>query len=115
MHDAPLGFDPADVPATVRIAQDKRSITLDWADGSAAALAVHTLRAACRCAWCSSARIAGDPPHAATDTALLEVRPLGRHAVHLAFSDGHRKGVFPWSYLRALARGASAPLPESIA
>ncbi len=39
--------------------------------------------------------------------AVTNVEPMGGYAVHLAFSDGHNRGIFPWSYLRALA--AEAP------
>jgi len=44
--------------------------------------------------------------------------PIGDYAVNIAFSDGHNRGIYPWPYLRLLARAdqvseivAGAPAP----
>ena len=31
------------------------------------------------------------------------VEPIGNYALRLSFSDGHDRGIYPWSYLRELA------------
>lgn len=109
-HDAaPPPFDPADMPHTVRLLADGGGLAVDWSDDVATRqIPAATLRGACRCAWCSRARIDGAPPLPATGIAVTEVHALGRHAVHLIFSDGHRKGVFPWTYVRALVRATAS-------
>jgi prepilin-type processing-associated H-X9-DG protein len=39
---------------------------------------------------------------------VTQIDPLGGYAVNLGFSDGHARGIFPWVYLRDLAREAAA-------
>ena len=34
---------------------------------------------------------------------IKHLEPMGGYAVHLAFSDEHARGIFPWAYLRDLA------------
>lgn len=107
-------FDPEAAPDTVRLAAGGRHLRLQWRDGSSASLTAAALRGACRCAWCTAARhrdafIAPEP-----EIAVTSLETMGNFAVHIVFSDQHRKGVFPWTYLRALA-GDSIHLPESVA
>jgi DUF971 family protein len=73
------------------------------------AIAAPRLRAACRCADCRRERIDRDADPdtgGATGTTIVEVRLVGDHALNIAFSDGHDRGIYPWSYLRELARDA---------
>jgi DUF971 family protein len=37
--------------------------------------------------------------------AIAEVRPVGGYAINIAFSDGHDRGIYPWSFLAQLAEG----------
>lgn len=37
------------------------------------------------------------------DIDILEAEPVGRYAVRLIFSDGHRTGLYSWTLLRRLA------------
>ncbi len=94
---------PTDTPETVHLARDKRSLTLAYHGGATARLEATNLRAACRCAWCTKARITGEAKEPAADITLAGLEPLGNRAIHISFSDGHRTGVFPWDYLRSLA------------
>jgi DUF971 family protein len=76
------------------------------------AIAAPRLRAACRCADCRRERIDRDADpdtDGATivGTTITEVRLIGDHALNIAFSDGHDRGIYPWSYLRELARAAN--------
>ena len=34
---------------------------------------------------------------------VTDVKPVGLYAVNLVFSDGHDRGIYPWSLLRELA------------
>ena len=79
------------------------ALTLHWSDGTSS-VSASTLRANCRCAPCQSARLRGDA--AATDAlvTLSDATPIGHYAVQLRFGDGHDRGIFPWGYLRQLAR-----------
>jgi DUF971 family protein len=99
-------FDPAAVPDVVTLALDRARLRLAWRGGEERELSAGRLRAACRCAWCTRARIEGT---AAVETVTIEsVTPVGGYAVNLRFSDGHARGIYPWTYLRRLAQ-----LPES--
>ena len=101
-------FDPADAPVEAVLGRGGRELRMSFADGSTAAAPAETLRLRCRCAWCTRARVDGRFPAAFAGAAIVLVEPMGGYAVHLVFADGHDRGIFPWSYLRSLAREASA-------
>jgi DUF971 family protein len=73
------------------------------------AINAQRLRAACRCADCRRERIDRDADPGTDGTTIADVRLIGDHALNIAFSDGHDRGIYPWSYLRELAR---QPKPE---
>lgn len=95
------GGQPA--PSTVELAPDR--LRLHWPDG-VAELDAATLRAACRCGGCRAGRnVSTDSP-----PRLVGAEPVGLYALQLRFSDGHERGIYPWSLLRELPRaGAKAP------
>jgi DUF971 family protein len=66
-------------------------------------LGAQTLRNACRCAGCTHLRRRGDQVQADAETGLQRVAEFGIAGLQLVFSDGHRRGIFPWEYLRQLA------------
>lgn len=101
-------FDPDAVPTGVTLAPGGHALRLAWGDGSAASLSAEALRLGCRCAWCTRDRIQGRFPAAAEAVAVTRIDPMGGYAVHLGFSDGHARGIYPWVYLRDLAREADA-------
>jgi DUF971 family protein len=35
---------------------------------------------------------------------IVRVSPIGHYAINIAFSDGHDRGVYPWSLLADLSR-----------
>jgi DUF971 family protein len=52
---------------------------------------------------------------ASEELTIVDVKPVGTYAVNLFFSDGHDRGIYPWSMLRALADGADArKVPENV-
>jgi len=73
---------------------------IEWEDGVRSALPHGWLRRRCRCAACSQrARQGGAPPSVA---ALSDIRAVAEQGLNLVFADGHDRGIYPWSYLRAL-------------
>ncbi|MDO9597173.1 MAG: DUF971 domain-containing protein [Azoarcus sp.] len=73
---------------------------IEWEDGASSALPHGWLRQRCRCAGCTQrAREGREPPHAA---ALTDIRPVADKGLNLVFADGHERGIYPWTYLRAL-------------
>lgn len=76
-------------------------VTLDT--GAAFSLPAEQLRAACRCAHCRRAQIDGVFLGQFPSVTIAAVVPIGHYAVNLEFSDGHARGIYPWSYLAELA------------
>lgn len=35
---------------------------------------------------------------------IVAFNPIGHYGVNIAFSDGHARGIYPWSYLQMLTR-----------
>ena len=99
-------FDPDATPLEVALARDRATIRLTWQDGVQAALSASRLRSLCRCAWCTRDRALGCFPAGFEGITVTHLEPMGGYAVHLAFSDAHARGIFPWAYLRDLATEA---------
>ncbi|QDF99860.1 hypothetical protein CJ010_21970 [Azoarcus sp. DD4] len=77
-----------------------------WEDGVTSALPHGWLRQRCRCAACTQqARSGGPEPEAA---ALAGIRMVADKGLNLVFADGHERGIYPWTYLRALGDERSA-------
>ena len=81
-------------------------LEIAWADGHTSRLRHALLREQCRCAGCEQQRRHG-PGVGTADEALRLVRiePVGEQGLNLGFSDGHDRGIYPWTFLRQL--GAS--------
>ena len=101
--DTPL-MPLAALPSHVVIHQLSRRLELRWPSGYGISLGHARLRSACKCAWCEGQRrrTHRDVPCDA-DVVLQGVTPVGEQGLQLHFSDGHDRGIYPWSYLQALA------------
>ena len=95
-------------PTQVVWHQATGALELAWADGAHATLDGRSLRVSCRCAGCERTRRAGEPIDAPAVVKVVDLHPMGEGAVQLRFSDGHDRGIYPWSYLRDLAVPANA-------
>jgi DUF971 family protein len=103
-------------PDEIIVRSGRAELVLVFAEATLA-IGAPRLRAACRCADCRRERIDreridrdADPDTGGATiagTTIAEVRLVGDHALNIAFSDGHDRGIYPWSYLRELAREAS--------
>lgn len=82
---------------------DGRALHLTLDTGAAFALPAEWLRSACRCAHCRRAQIDGAFPNQFPSVVIVGVTPIGHYALNLEFSDGHARGIYPWSYLAELA------------
>ncbi|TCT05151.1 DUF971 domain-containing protein [Aquabacter spiritensis] len=96
-------FDPAAVPDEIRLNAARDALLLTWDGAGARAFGAERLRAACRCAWCTRARAESRFPARFPGIAVTGVAPVADYALNLFFSDGHERGIYPFSYLRALA------------
>lgn len=103
---------PPAQPLEIGLGQKSGQLRLLWSDGLQAQLDSMRLRGACRCAACESQRRAGRPPVPPADTVLTELRPVGEFGLQLCFSDGHDRGIYPWTYLHALSGASPFQEPE---
>ena len=94
----------SDTPRTLQAG--KRTLDIEWSDGSHDAVPLTMVRERCRCAECTRLR-RGRAIVAPNDVSLVDIVPCGGNAVQLVFSDGHARGIFPFSYLRELAKLAA--------
>jgi DUF971 family protein len=87
----------------IRFARDERRLLFLPAEGEPQPFDSSKLRRACRCAQCEYIRRTGGelaPPTARVE--IEDVQPMG-YGIQIAFSDGHRRGIYPWEYLATLA------------
>jgi len=95
-------------PTELRLSDAGRKLHVTWADERICAFDAAWLRSHCRCSECTSAARAGRVSEVAPDLSLADVVPYGPAAVNLHFSDGHRRGIFPFAYLAALSQQVQA-------
>ena len=77
-------------------------VRLRWKDAGAS-LPAPLLRVNCHCTECRQVAAKGGTVTAATGLQVTGASPVGGYGVQLRFSDGHDRGIFPWSQLRELA------------
>lgn len=94
------------IPVELKLADARRSLTISWEDGVVSRLDASLLRRHSQAASAVRARVDGREPDAAA-LSVTGVEPIGSYAVRLSFSDGHDRGIYPWSYLRAIADKAA--------
>ncbi|HEV7913776.1 MAG TPA: DUF971 domain-containing protein [Albitalea sp.] len=95
-------------------------LELVWQDHTSARLPHPLLRSLCRCGGCEQqSRHAGRRAEVSPDIRLDDIRLVGDKALNLVFTDGHGRGIYPWAYLRQIAREHSghrdAPVAAAMA
>lgn len=118
-----LGPAATPPPREVRLARDKRMLTLVWPDATAtpAPPATATLDAEYLRVESPSAEVKGHghgqerlvSGKRALTIAALE--PVGNYALRIVFSDGHSTGLYTWDYLRRLAAEHPTRWPRYLA
>ena len=93
-------------PTELRLAKDKRTLTVAFDDGTRFDLAAEYLRVVS-----PSAEVQGHSPSerktvpGKRDVQILAVEPVGNYAVKLVFDDMHDTGIYGWDYLHAIGAG----------
>ena len=92
-----------DRPVALALGAD--GLHIAWQDGHAQVLPLRDLRLACHCAACRD-EVTGKPlldPHTVPlDIGVTRIWSLGNYALGIAFSDGHRSGIYTFSGLRKM-------------
>lgn len=83
-------------------------LAIRWSDGREDALPAALLREKSPSAEnvgerdLMGRRIGGEEPRDHSGVGLVSWQPVGGYALALAFTDGHRSGIFPYRFLREL-------------
>jgi DUF971 family protein len=91
-------------PKELRVARDRRTLTLGYENGVSEAFGAEMLRV-----LSPSAEVQGHSPEQRVtvggkrSVAIRDLVPVGHYAVRIVFDDGHDTGLFTWSYLAELA------------
>jgi DUF971 family protein len=97
-------------PTPLEINASKSELLLAWSDGQKSRFPFRFLRERCPCAGCVDEWTGRRTVNADTipaDIRPLELTPVGRYAIQVAWSDGHTTGIYSWDLLRKLE--AEAP------
>jgi DUF971 family protein len=92
-------------PTELRLAKDRKTLTVVFDDGQSFALPAEYLRVKS-----PSAEVQGHSPDerktvpGKRNVTILEVNPVGNYAVRLMFDDMHSTGIYSWDYLAELGR-----------
>ncbi len=96
--------EPSITPTSIR-QEGPRRLAITWSDGHRSVYDVRAVRLACACAqcvdeWSGEERL--DEGSVPLDVHPLQIRPVGRYAIQIDWSDGHTTGIYPFARLREL-------------
>lgn len=95
------------IPTSLKKHSDTEMV-IAWSNGETTVVPFTELRFQCRCAecvdeWTRRRRITRDKVRA--DIKPTKVELVGRYAVQIDWSDGHRTGIYPFGLLHDIATG----------
>jgi len=89
-------------PENVGLSGERDALVLGYSGGRTSIITAARLRLACRCALCTRARIDGLFPESFDAITISTISAVGGYGINVGFSDGHDRGIYPWSYLATL-------------
>jgi DUF971 family protein len=98
-------------PQPTEIKRHPHELTIQWNDGHRSEYSYKLLRQKCPCARCEALKQGANPLQLQPadnffDTLrLTDIQLVGRYAIRLVWSDGHRTGLYPFEMLRSLDAG----------
>jgi DUF971 family protein len=98
-------------PTELNLNRDRTQLAVTWDNGSSEVFPAAVLRHYARDAASVRRTVDGLTRPATSGITIIAVEPVGNYAVRLVFSDGHDRGIFPWSYLAEIA-GEQQRLPQ---
>lgn len=90
-------------PTNVELVEGATVLALTWHDCGVRRLEAERLRRASRTATEIRRQADGVELYLPPDLHVTSIEAIGNYALRLSFSDGHDRGIYPWSYLRELA------------
>lgn len=85
--------------------QDERTLAITWTDGRQSLYDVVELRRQCPCALCvdeTTGERKLNPEEVPQSVRPVVIESVGRYAVKIEFTDGHRTGLYSYQLLRHL-------------
>ena len=102
-----MSVPSATQPTPVEISRSGESdVQIRWSDGKVSVFPARFLRMACPCAHCVDEMTGQRVLRESTvpqDVRPLAIAPVGRYAIEIQWSDGHRTGIYTWELLYRLA------------
>jgi DUF971 family protein len=95
-------------PTEIRLSRNRALLSVTWENGETVDYPAALLRERARDATSVRFDVDGWSVPAAPDLTITKVEPIGNYAIRLVFSDGHDRGIFPWSYLTDIAAAGSS-------
>ena len=98
---------PAKIIAPIKLTrQGDTALRIAWNDGTTDIFNLHALRVACPCATCvnewTGEKII-DASRISATVKPVKLFSVGRYAMGIHWSDGHKTGIFAYDYLKKLA------------
>ncbi len=87
----------------VTIEADGRWLAIEHPDRPGVRLPAELLWRECPSAQGRRRRMDEPSRPAPVGVSIMSVQPIGNYGVNIGFSDGHARGIFPWTFLIALA------------
>ncbi len=85
--------------------QDPRTLAINWTDGKKSLYDTVELRRQCRCAVCID-EVTKEPklnPDSVPESLRpVKIESVGRYALMIVFTDGHKTGIYSFDWLRTL-------------
>ena len=112
MHTQPFdNVEPVEMSWTS--SSQGRSMEVLWSDGHRSTYSPSFLRKQCPCAECKGTHTgkpkafniltAAQAAGIRKEIVIESVDPVGNYAVAFTWGDGHREGIYSWSYLRRIS------------
>lgn len=114
MTGTPSGSPPPADVVEVTVDREQGELRLTFDDGASGAIPLDELRRHCPCATCRAARQAGRDPTPARAPSVADAELVGAWGLGIAWDDGHRTGIYPFTALHEWVVAGEAPFtPDS--
>jgi DUF971 family protein len=97
------------IPQSIVNQENTRLLSICWEDGTQSEFSHGLLRSRCKCAFCQKQfRVHGAYPDTDNSIRITLINPISDTGLNLVFSDGHGRGIYPWTYLQQISAETNA-------
>jgi DUF971 family protein len=108
----PLSQLPSNNPQAKLKWVNDTELGIDWQDDHTSVYSLAYLRQSCPCAVCKEEDVhtlglrrgirLKPKPTVTQEITVISMMPIGRYAVQITWSDGHRAGIYSYDFLRKI-------------